>query len=80
MTTVNVTKKGQITIPAELRRKYNITPNTKVEVVEEDGKIVVKKLTSIYDLAGAGAGQGDPEEIKGQLDEARERDARAGSL
>lgn len=75
---MNVTKKGQITIPVELRRKYNITPNTKVEVVEEDGKIVVKKLTSIYDLAGAG--QGDPEEIKSELDEARERDARAGSL
>lgn len=78
MTTVNVTKKGQITIPAELRRKYNITPNTKVEVVEEDDKIVIKKLTSIYDLAGAG--QGNPEEIKDQLDKARERDARAGSL
>jgi AbrB family looped-hinge helix DNA binding protein len=37
-----VTEKGQITIPAELRRKFNLLPNTEVEVIEKDGQVVVQ--------------------------------------
>ena len=37
-----VTQKGQVTIPAELRRKFGLHPNTEVEVVDEDGKVVVR--------------------------------------
>jgi len=78
MTAVNVTSKGQITIPAHLRKKHDITANSKVEIVEENGKLVIKKLFSIYDLAGTG--KGNPEEIKRMLDQMRETDDRQSSL
>jgi len=72
---VVVTRKGQITIPVELRRKFNIEESSKVEVIEEEGKIVIKKRPSIFDLAGSGAGKGDVEELKMMLDEMRNEDA-----
>lgn len=78
MTATNVTSKGQITIPAHLRKKHGITKNSKVEVVEENGKLVIKKLVTIFDLAGTG--EGYPEELKRQLDNMRETDDRQSGL
>lgn len=75
MTEVSVTRKGQITIPVELRRKFGITEDSKVEVVEEGGSIVIKKRQSIFDLAGSGSGKGDVDELKRTLDEMRAEDA-----
>jgi len=75
MTVVAVTKKGQITIPVEIRRKFGIEESSKVEVVEEEGKIVIRKRPSIFDLAGSGAGKGSVEELKSMLDQMREEDA-----
>jgi len=75
MTEVSVTRKGQITIPVELRRKFGIEEGAKVEVVEEEHGIVVRKLPSIFDLAGSGAGKGDVQELKRMLDGMREEDA-----
>ena len=75
MTEVYVTRKGQITIPVELRRKFGIVEGSKVEVVEEGGSIVIRKLQSIFDLAGSGAGKGDVKELKRMLDQMREEDA-----
>jgi antitoxin PrlF len=74
MTEVSVTRKGQITIPVELRRKFGIEESSKVEVAEEEGKIVIRKRPSIFDLAGSGAGKGDVEELKRTLDRMREGD------
>ena len=71
MTEVAVTKKGQITIPVEIRRKFGIEESSKVEVVEEEGKIVIRKRPSIFDLAGSGAGKGSVEVIKSMLDQMR---------
>ena len=75
MTEVSVTRKGQITIPAEIRRKFNIEEGMKVEVVEEEGKIVVRRVVSIFDLAGSGSGKGQVTELKSALDDMREEDA-----
>jgi AbrB family looped-hinge helix DNA binding protein len=75
MTEVTVTSKGQVTIPAGLRRRFRIEEGSKVEIVEEDGRIVVRRVTSIYDLAGSSAGEGAVEELKRVLDEMREEDA-----
>jgi AbrB family looped-hinge helix DNA binding protein len=74
MTEVQVTCKGQITIPVELRRKFDIQEGGRVQVVEEDGKIVVKKAVSFFDLAGSGAGEATVEELKTILDEMRGED------
>jgi len=75
MTEVSVTKKGQITIPVTLRRKFRIEEGSKVEVAEEEGNIVIRKLPSIFDLAGSGAGKGDVEKLKRILDQMRAEDA-----
>ena len=45
---VVVTRKGQVTIPVKIRRKFKIEENSKVEIVEEDGKIVLKKQPNIF--------------------------------
>jgi AbrB family looped-hinge helix DNA binding protein len=39
---LKVTTKGQVTIPQELRRKYQIDSHAEVDFIEEDGKIVVR--------------------------------------
>jgi len=75
MTEVVVTRKGQITIPVEIRRKFGIEESSRVEVVEEEGVIVIRKCPSIFDLAGSGAGKGDVDELKRMLDQMREEDA-----
>lgn len=75
MTEVSVTRKGQITIPADIRRKFNIEEGMKVEVVEEEGKIVIRRITSIFDLAGSGSIKGRTSEGKTALDEMRDEDA-----
>ena len=72
---VVVTRKGQVTIPVKIRRKFKIEENSKVQIVEEDGKIVIKKQPSIFDLAGSSAGKISVEEVKKILDEMRAEDA-----
>ncbi len=74
MTEVQVTSKGQITIPVELRRKYNIEEGGKVEIIEENGKITVKRAPSFYDLAGIDAEKATVDEMKHMLDKMREED------
>jgi AbrB family looped-hinge helix DNA binding protein len=39
------TIKGQIVIPAALRRKYNIQEGTRIQVYEEKGRIVLYPVT-----------------------------------
>ncbi len=72
---VVVTRKGQVTIPAKIRRKFKIEPNSKVKIVEEDGKIFIKKLPSILELSGSSVGKATVEEIKQLLDEMRAEDS-----
>lgn len=40
---MKVTSKGQVTIPAEIREKAGLLPNTEVEFELERGKVVIKK-------------------------------------
>ncbi|MBI3695716.1 MAG: AbrB/MazE/SpoVT family DNA-binding domain-containing protein [Acidobacteria bacterium] len=39
------TTKGQIVIPSALRRKYGIRQGTRIEVVDENGRIVLQPRT-----------------------------------
>lgn len=59
------TKKGQIVIPVELRRKYGIEAGTKIHVSDEDGKIVLEPITSDYisKLRGIAKGSGTLESL-----------------
>jgi len=42
------TVKGQIVIPAELRRKYNITEKTKIVIVDNGTEIILRPITEQY--------------------------------
>lgn len=54
METSIVTVKGQIVIPAKLRRKLGIKKGTKVAFIEQNGKIILQPLDKNYfeSLAG----------------------------
>jgi AbrB family looped-hinge helix DNA binding protein len=41
----NATVKGQVLIPVALRRKYGIKPGTKIQIYEEDGRIILQPIT-----------------------------------
>lgn len=71
---VVVTRKGQTTIPAQLRKKYKIEEGTRLEVSETPEGILFKPKKSTIDLAGSGAKHATPEEMKRLLDKLREED------
>jgi AbrB family looped-hinge helix DNA binding protein len=56
-----VTSKGQIVIPAELRKKYGITPGTRFEIIDDGEQIILRPITPEFIrslrgyLKGAGA-------------------------
>ncbi len=58
---VNVTAKGQIVIPAILRRKYGIRKGTRIVIIDDGNSIVLKPITEQYlkklqgSLKGTGA-------------------------
>ena len=71
MTEVVVTRKGQTTVPVELRKKYGISEGTRL-LVEDTGKgILFRKTTSTLELIGSGAKRASVEEMKRLLDEMR---------
>jgi AbrB family looped-hinge helix DNA binding protein len=71
---VIVTRKGQTTIPAELRKKYRIEEGTRLEVIDTKEGILFKLKKTTIDLAGSGAKYATSEEMKKLLDKLREED------
>jgi antitoxin PrlF len=71
---VVVTRKGQVTIPVEHRRKYKIREGMKLRVMDSPGGLVLKPLTPIEELAGADAGRISLNEMHRRLDEMRLKD------
>jgi AbrB family looped-hinge helix DNA binding protein len=74
VTEVKVTRKGQTTIPAELRAKFRIQEGTRLEVVGTEEGILFRPKKSTIDLAGSGAKHATPQEMKKLLDKLREED------
>ena len=54
---VRATEKGQIVIPAALRKKYGIKKGTRIQIYEKDGDLVLNPLS--------------PEVIKARLEKLR---------
>ncbi|HET9062599.1 MAG TPA: AbrB/MazE/SpoVT family DNA-binding domain-containing protein [Candidatus Binatia bacterium] len=86
MSTVTVSEKGQIVIPAELRRQLGIGPGTRLEVVAETGgfRVIIdpqRKGRSAADCLGVAGYSGRrvrTEELGGA--EAARRLAKRGAL
>ena len=52
-----VTRKGQVTIPAELRKKYGIREGMKVDITDAPSGLLLKPIPHMNDWAGADAGK-----------------------
>ncbi len=68
-----VTTKGQLVIPAKLRRKYAIRKGTQVAFLEEENRLVLQPLTPEFIRSLRGSLKGEPSAIK-ILQEERKRD------
>jgi|AGTN01.3.fsa_nt_gi looped-hinge helix DNA binding domain, AbrB family len=69
---VKVTRKGQTTIPAEIRKKLRIKEGDVLAVETMDEMVTYRRVPSILDCAGIFAGHADVVEIKKELDKLRE--------
>lgn len=71
---VTVTSKGQLVIPARLRRRFGIRRGTLVSFLEEDGRLILQPVTSEFIRGLRGSLKGEPSALKALLeDRKRER-------
>ena len=68
-----VTTKGQLVIPARLRRRFGIKKGTIVTFMEDDGRIIVQPVTREFIRGLRGSLKGEPSALRTLLDE-RKRD------
>jgi len=69
-----ITSKGQVTIPNVMRRRYNITPHTKLEFIPQPEGILIKPAReegSFMELAGSASKHWTVDEMLKRLDELR---------
>ena len=45
MPTLTISQKGWVVIPAEFRKKYQLTPGTKVQVVDYGGVLSIVRVS-----------------------------------
>ena len=69
---VVVTRRGQTTIPTEVRRKLGLEEGSRLLVEVEGHKVILTKVPSLFDLAGTS--KLSKEEAFRQLDEMREEE------
>jgi len=72
--TVLVTRKGQVTIPVEHRRKFGIREGMRVVVKDAGDGILIKPITPLQDLAGIDAGKVAISEMRKKLNAMRTHD------
>jgi AbrB family looped-hinge helix DNA binding protein len=48
METAYVTTKGQLVVPARIRRRFNIKPGTRINFIEDKGRLVMQPVTREY--------------------------------
>jgi AbrB family looped-hinge helix DNA binding protein len=73
LNTVTVKRKGKTTIPKELRKKYEMSQGTKLQVGDTGIGVRFRKARSTADLIGSSKRSFD--EMKRRLDEIRREDA-----
>jgi len=64
-----VTTKGQLVIPARLRRRFGIKKGTMVTFVEDDGHIIVQPVTREFIRGLRGSLKGEPSALATLLEE-----------
>jgi AbrB family looped-hinge helix DNA binding protein len=69
---VKVTRRGQTTIPAEIRKKLGIREGDQLLVETTEKGVLFKPIPRLEDMAGVDAKYGNVEEIKKEIDKLRE--------
>jgi AbrB family looped-hinge helix DNA binding protein len=64
-----ITTKGQVVIPARLRRRFGIKKGTMVTFVEDDGRLIVQPVTREFIRGLRGSLKGEPSALRGLLEE-----------
>jgi len=64
-----VTTKGQLVIPARLRRRFGIKKGTRVTFVEDDGRLIVQPVTREFIRGLRGSLKGEPSALAAMLEE-----------
>lgn len=72
-----LTKKGQTTIPKDIRNFLNLAPNDKILYLQEGNKVVIKPLKGdILDLKGSVKAKNKPIDFKKLRNETKKKVAR----
>ena len=69
---VKVTRKGQTTIPAEIREKLGIKEGDELAVEAINQQVIFKPIPKLEDCAGIFAGHANVTELKKEIDKLRE--------
>ena len=69
-----VTSKGQVVVPARLRRKFGIKPGTRLNFSEEKGRIVVQPVTKEFIDSFCGIFKLKPDEKSAEQELLEDRD------
>jgi AbrB family looped-hinge helix DNA binding protein len=69
---VRITRRGQATVPIEIRRKYGIEEGDEVVFEDRDGEIIIRVIPRLEEMAGIYAAIATPEEMKKRVDSLRE--------
>ncbi len=72
MTTLTISQKGWVVIPAPLRKKYNLTPGAKVIIVDYGGVMSILPVSDDPVNAGAGMLKGDDSLTQAIVEEHRQ--------
>ena len=54
----NVTTKGQVTIPSEIRTRFHIMPNDRVDFFVDGERIIITPVKTLKQLRGSVAAKG----------------------
>jgi AbrB family looped-hinge helix DNA binding protein len=52
MAITNISSKGQVTLPVEMRRRLKLAPNDPVTIEKVGDAIVIKRATDFFELKG----------------------------
>ena len=73
---VQVSQKGQATIPKPLREKFGIETPGEVFIYEEGDRIIVEPIPSLEELHGIHAGDHEPGEVLAKVREMKDEEKR----
>jgi len=72
MKEILVTRKGQVTIPVEYRKKYKVDKGARMLVEDTADGLLLKPIQNLEEQAGIDAGKYDVKKLKMLLDRVRE--------